>query len=129
MSSDNFDSATPEGADTDAAFATERQKLETRLRDHSPAIAKCVVTYDGSGDEGQITETRATSNNGEPVTISDDLSAAVEGVVDLFVEIHHSDYDFGEGGGGTVTIDVVAGSWTLEAYNNVIERETWAITV
>lgn len=129
MATNDLDDSSDRNDELEAAFAEARIKIEARLREYTPTLGKCSVVYEGSGDEGSFIDMTAEDSAGTAIILPADIQTEVEEVVDQFVQIHHSDYDFGEGGGGTVVIDLDKASWSLSAYNNVVEKEKWEITV
>jgi hypothetical protein len=71
------------------------------------------VEYDGSGDSGQVERVTFTSPTG-PVEVSEQAERVVEDYVDVLLGCHQAGWENDEGSFGTVRIDVVERSVTLE---------------
>ena len=108
------------------------------------------VAYEGYGDEGQIENTTIEAAASTAIELTDEivvvvlhlvseyrdgawhwrteqksvaLSAALQEFVWGAIELHHSGFENGSGGGGEVLFDVAAGSVKLEHREDYTEHE------
>jgi hypothetical protein len=93
----------------------ERARLLTELR--SLGATQLEAEYDGYGDSGNV----------EAITTVPDLPKvnAVFGLADFLWSVayaKHPGFENNEGGGGTVTWDLVADRIDLDHYDNIVER-------
>jgi hypothetical protein len=119
----------PERASSSALFAKAKRALLRALRKHG--IAQVEIRYDGAGDEGQIQDIRgfdaegrlvpslvirssklplAPGSGGRQQTLHENLD---EFAWSLLGHYHDGFYD-GDGGFGTITIDVAKRTVTLD---------------
>ena len=95
--------------------AEERARLLAELR--ALGATELEAEYDGYGDSGNV----------EAITTVPDLPKvdAVPGLADFLWSVaygEHPGFENDEGGGGTVTWDLVADRIDLDHYENVVER-------
>lgn len=128
------------------AFAQNKASLFDALA--AAGISHVIVTFDGSGDEGQIENIEAKFGDAIvklpkifiPVTYvhwhdpnvvrtSDKLQGAIEKLVYDCFEQHCSGWDQGEGSYGDVTFDVAARTALLDFNARFIESENSQYTL
>jgi len=100
-------------------------QVQQRLADHSgslralldelaqQAVSVIEVEYDGSGDSGQVERVIFTGPTG-PVEVSEQTHIVVEEYAEALLERHQPGWENDEGSFGTVRINAVERSVTLE---------------
>ena len=108
-------------AQPDKEILAEKTALLTALQEAGVTVA--VIEYSGCGDSGQVdTIELQPSGIGEAATIRK-LEEQLEGFTALLIDHYHCGYENNEGGGGSVTIDVVAGTVQYDSYDYYTETE------
>lgn len=107
-------------------------------------IAHIDVSYSGDGDEGQIQDITAwRAAQGQALALAVDITAGAplvfEGtchanlhtLIDDFawdvLAVHHNGFEINDGGEGTISIDVCAGTASLERSDRCIALETTTV--
>lgn len=79
--------------------------------------------YDGSGDEGHITETRIYRNTTE-VTLPEPVTAFAHALVEhIMFHLYKADFSNNEGGYGDGTLDLATLTWKVDGAIRVVTSE------
>jgi|SRR6516164_4891457 hypothetical protein len=101
---------------SEASKAALTQLLSTR-----PEVALLTVQYDGSSDQGQISEVTALDENNEPIPLHDEFRDAVEKFVYDLLEMQCPGWELGAGSEGLITINARTLQGSIE-YRYLVEE-------
>ena len=97
------------------------EDLVSALRENG-AEGTIVFRYDGYGDEGNIDDVEGIEMD---LYKKKEISDPVWGII----ERYHGGFENNDGGGGTITVDVMEGKVVHSGYDNVINQEYMADNV
>lgn len=96
-----------------------RAKLRRALA--ALGVTKAELSYNGSGDEGNIEEATLSTEQKAELSIPYDLHNRLADWAWDFVCGYHSGFQDNDGGFGTLTWDMATGAITLDHNDNVID--------
>lgn len=136
----------PHDTSLDAVLSHNRTVLLDALR--AAGAASAVISYSGSGDEGNVNDISVLDASGQPldatqpVTVMEEDSQYVDGqwqtsrtmverslhdaldaFADLAISVYHCGYENGDGGAGEITFDCAAG--TVQMAHNAHYTESF----
>lgn len=108
-------------------------------------VRSVTITYDGSGDDGQVSDIEARTPDGDVVdltalrglsldaygqlTTAPTLYASLESFAWDLIETHHEGFEINDGGFGTITMDVPSRVLLLERHDRVITSDALTVEV
>jgi hypothetical protein len=101
------------------ALATLQTEIFPRLRKWG--VAKLVAEYSGYGDDGAINSLGYFDQQNQPVNMDLVRAASDPEIQNLLYELLPDGFEIGDGGQGDLTVDVDAGTVTLEHGENYTE--------
>ena len=106
-----------------ARLDTAKAKLKTEIipRLKQWGVSKVRAEYSGYGDSGCIDGIMYLDARDQPVNMALVLSASDPAIEDVLYEFLPSGFEINDGSQGTLTIDVAAGTVTLEHQENYTE--------
>ena len=108
-----------EVARLDTAKARLKTEIIPRLKQWG--VSKVRAEYSGYGDSGCIDGITYLDAHDQPVNMALVLSASDPAIEDVLYEFLPSGFEINDGSQGTLTIDVAAGTVTLEHQENYTE--------
>ena len=106
-------------ARTDTALATLKEELIPRLKKWG--VAKVQAEYSGYGDSGCINHIAYLDAQNQPINMDLVRAASDPDIEDVLYEFLPAGFEINDGSQGTLTIDVAAGTVTLEHGENYTE--------
>lgn len=119
-------------------WPTEQAKAALITHLKTLGITSVSISYDGEGDEGQISDIEAL----EPVEVKvklmtdctplgrhRELTDALEHFAWKVLDEHHAGFEINDGGFGTITIDVAGNSVSLEKNDKFVDFHTEMVAV
>ncbi len=104
----------------DAAKNTLRSQIIPRLKRRGVATVRAY--YSGYGDSGCIETVDYFDANNQPVKVPKPRSTTVPAIDDVLNDFLPGGFENNDGGQGEITIDVQAGTVTLEHQENFVEH-------
>lgn len=74
------------------------------------------MTYDGSGDSGNVENTSFQDKDGAEIELKEFEEKAIELADHILAEYYTIDWYNNEGGFGTITVDIVEKTWSIDGY-------------
>jgi len=104
----------------EAAKAEFRDEIIPRLKKRG--VATVQAHYSGYGDSGCIETVEYLDANNKPVTMRKARSGVGASIDDVLDDFLPSGFEIDDGGQGDITIDVQAGTVTIEHQENFVEH-------
>jgi hypothetical protein len=101
------------------ALATLKTEIFPKLK--QAGVVKLVADYSGYGDDGCINSLDCFDKQGQPVNLELVGPASDNEIQTLLHEFLPDGFEIGDGGQGDLTVDVAAGTVTLEHQENFTE--------
>lgn len=101
------------------ALATLKTEIFPKLK--QAGVAKLVADYSGYGDDGCINSLDCFNKQGQPVSLELVGPTSDTEIQTLLHEFLPEGFETGEGGQGDLTVDVAAGTVTLDHQENYTE--------
>ena len=108
-----------EQAHTETALATLKHELIPRLKKWG--VAKVQAEYSGYGDSGCINHIAYLDAQNQPINMDLVRAASDPDIENVLYEFLPAGFEINDGSQGTLTIDVAAGTVTLEHGENYTE--------
>jgi len=119
-------------------WPTEQAKATLIAHLKSLGITSASISYDGEGDEGQITDIEALEptevklklmTDCTPRGLHRELTDVLESFAWKVLDDHHQGFEINDGGFGTITIDVTGNTVSLEKNDKFVDFCTETVTV
>jgi hypothetical protein len=105
----------------EAAKATLKRDIIPRLKKRGVAVVE--ARYSGHGDSGCVETVEYFDAKKQLVTVQDSRSPKARKIEDVLEEFLPSGFENNDGGQGEITIDIEAGTVTIEHQENFVEHE------